>query len=196
MIPEPSTPRATELAPVTPELRKTVEAAFRSYESRLFHSALRITRNEQDAWDAVQEGMVSALRNAERFRGDSAVASWLYSIVVNAALYQRRRAASRRRGLDNFVERVWPEAERSLAAGTRQSDPEAHLLARVELERVSARIAELPESRRALLERTLGGDSFQEIADEIGEPVAAVKSRVWRTRVGLRDEFAGVQAAA
>ena len=77
-----------------------VDQAFRSYESRLFHAALRITRNEDDARDAVQEGMVSALRHADRFRGESAPASWLYSIVVNAALYQRRRAAARKRGID------------------------------------------------------------------------------------------------
>jgi len=152
--------------------------------------------NDQVAWDAVQEGMVSALRNAERFRGDSAVASWLYSIVVNAALYQRRRATSRRRGMDRFVEKVWPDAELSLEAGTVQHDPEAHLMAKIDLERVSDRIAELPADRRELLERALGGDSFQDIADSIGEPVAAVKSRVWRTRVGLRAEFGEALAAA
>lgn len=188
--------RTTDLIPVTADIRKTVEAAFRSYESRLFHTALRITRNDQDAWDAVQEGMVSALRNAERFRGDSAVASWLYSIVVNAALYQRRRATSRRRGMDRFVEKVWPDAELSLEAGTVQHDPEAHVMAKIDLDRVSDRIAELPADRRELLERALGGDSFQDIADSIGEPVAAVKSRVWRTRVGLRAEFGEALAAA
>jgi RNA polymerase sigma factor (sigma-70 family) len=99
LSPETHNPR---VVPVSPEVQRTVEAAFRHYESRLFHAALRITHNEDDAWDAVQEGMVSALRNAERFRGDAAVASWLYSIVVNAALYQRRRAAARRRGVDKY----------------------------------------------------------------------------------------------
>lgn len=181
---------------VTPEIRRTVEAAFRFYESRLFHAALRITRNEQDAWDAVQEGMVSALRNAERFRGDSAVASWLYSIVVNAALYQRRRAVSRRRGMDRYGEKVWPEAERSLEAGTVHRDPESYLLARVELERVADRMASLPADRRELLEKSLDGASCAEIADAVGQPVAAIKSRLWRTRVALRLEAAGELAAA
>lgn len=123
------------MQPVSPEVRKRVEAAFRSYESRLFHAALRITRNDDDAWDAVQEGMVSALRHADRFRGDAAVASWMYSIVVNAALYQRRRTVARRRGADKYTEKVWPEAERSLEAGTTFCDPESWLLSRVELGR-------------------------------------------------------------
>ncbi len=187
--------RTRGMVPVPAEVRKTVEAAFRFYESRLFHAALRITRNEQDAWDAVQEGMVSALRNAERFRGDAAVASWLYSIVVNAALYQRRRAVARRRGMDRFTEKVWPDAERSLEAGTVHRDPEAWMLARVELERVADKMAELPQDRLDLLERSLDGDSCVEIADQVGQPVAAIKSRLWRTRVSLREAFHDVLAA-
>jgi RNA polymerase sigma-70 factor (ECF subfamily) len=187
--------RTSGMVPVPAEVRKTVEAAFRFYESRLFHAALRITRNEQDAWDAVQEGMVSALRNAERFRGDAAVASWLYSIVVNAALYQRRRAVARRRGMDRFTEKVWPDAERSLEAGTVHRDPEAWMLARVELERVADKMAELPQDRLDLLERSLDGDSCVEIADQVGQPVAAIKSRLWRTRVSLREAFHDVLAA-
>lgn len=183
-------------APVSAEIKRAVEAAFRFYEPRLFRAALRITRNESDAWDAVQEGMVNALRHAERFRGDAAVASWLYSIVVNAALYQRRRAASRRKGTDRYTEKVWPDAERSLEAGSSHRDPEAYLHARVELDRVAALVAELPEDRRALLQRSLDGDSCVEIAAEVGEPVAAVKSRLWRTRVSLRNACSELEALA
>lgn len=188
--------RKGELVPVAPELRRAVEAAFRSYESRLFHAALRITRDESDAWDAVQEGMVSALRNAERFRGDAAVASWLYSIVVNAALYQRRRAMARRKGMDRYEVRVWPEAERSLEAGTVQHDPESWLHARMELERLADRVAALPSDRRELLARSLEGESCAEIAEGIGQPVAAIKSRLWRTRVALRPEVESSMDAA
>lgn len=181
---------------VTPEVRRNVEAAFRSYESRLFHAALRVTRNEDDAWDAVQEGMVSALRHADRFRGDAAVASWMYSIVVNAALYQRRRAAARKRGSERFGEHAGTtEAEQCLDAGTAVRDPEAYAIARVDLDRVSARLAALPVEKLRLLERSIGGESCSEIADAVGEPVAAIKSRLWRTRCALREEM-GLDAAA
>ncbi len=180
---------------LAPELRRRVEAAFRSYESRLYHAALRITRNPDDAWDAVQEGMVSALRHADRFRGDAAVASWLYSIVVNAALYQRRRAMSRRRGNDKYTEKVWPEAERSLEAGTTVCDPEQYLLSRVELERTLGHIEALPAEKRSLLAQSIDGDSCAEIADAAGQPVAAIKSRLWRTRVALRETMGLADAA-
>jgi RNA polymerase sigma-70 factor (ECF subfamily) len=172
-----------------------MEAAFRSYESRLYHAALRITRNPDDAWDAVQEGMVSALRHAERFRGDAAVASWMYSIVVNAALYQRRRATARRRGNDKYTEKVWPEAERSLDASTSQSDPEQYLQARIELERALIQVSTLPPEKRDLLLQSLDGESCAELAESHGEPIAAIKSRLWRTRVALRERI-GADAAA
>lgn len=187
--------RLAGLVAVSPEIRKTVEAAFRSYESRLFHAALRVTRNEDDAWDAVQEGMVSALRHAERFRGDAAVASWLYSIVVNAALYQRRRAVARKRGVDKYNERVWPEAEQSVDTCTQHRDPETYVLARVELGRAVGLIDRLPAEKRALVEQSLGGDSCAEIAETAGQPVAAVKSKLWRTRCALREQM-GIDAAA
>lgn len=185
----PETLPGTRPVPVSPELRRAVETAFRHYESRLFHAALRITRDEDDAWDAVQEGMVSALRHAERFRGDAAVASWLYSIVVNAALYQRRRAAARRRGIDRYEERVWPEAERSLEAGTTLCDPETYVLARVELRRVLTLIDALPADKRALVAQSLDGDSCSEIAENVGQPLAAIKSKLWRARVSLRSQM-------
>jgi len=183
------------MQPVPPELRRKVEAAFRSYESRLYHAALRITRNPDDAWDAVQEGMVSALRHADRFRGDAAVASWMYSIVVNAALYQRRRASARRRGNDKYTEKVWPEAERSVEVGTAQSDPEQYLQARIELGRALDHVGELPAEKRDLLLESLDGESCAELAASHAEPVAAIKSRLWRTRVALRERM-GVAVAA
>jgi RNA polymerase sigma-70 factor, ECF subfamily len=189
------TERMVDLIAVSPEIRKSVEAAFRSYESRLFHAALRVTRNEDDAWDAVQEGMVSALRHAERFRGDAAVASWMYSIVVNAALYQRRRAVARKRGVDKYTERVWPDAEQSVDTCTQHRDPETYVMARVELARAAAQIALLPRDKRALVEQSIGGDSCAEIAETAGQPVAAVKSKLWRTRCALREQM-GVDAAA
>lgn len=189
----PETPSVMQ--PVPPELRRKVEAAFRSYESRLYHAALRITRNPDDAWDAVQEGMVSALRHAERFRGDAAVASWMYSIVVNAALYQRRRAMARRRGNDKYTEKVWPEAERSVEAGSTHNDPEQYLQARIELGRALAHVSALPEEKRELLLQSVDGESCADLAESHDEPVAAIKSRLWRTRVALRERM-GVNTAA
>jgi RNA polymerase sigma-70 factor (ECF subfamily) len=193
--PEQSIDLPERLVPVSRDTQKVVDAAFRSYESRLFHAALRITGNEDDARDAVQDGLVSALRNAERFRGDAAVASWLYAIVVNAALYQRRRYRARKRGTERYETQTHIDRKGTNLGPSSQRDPEAYMLARVELERALGEIQGLPADKRSLVEQALGGDSCAVIAEKVGQPVAAVKSKLWRTRVAIREQVEGRQAA-
>jgi RNA polymerase sigma-70 factor (ECF subfamily) len=181
--------------PVSMEAQRFVDAAFRSYQTRLYHAALRITGNEDDARDAVQDGLVSALRNADRFRGDAAAASWLYAIVVNAALYQRRRQRARKRGSDRYESQVATDTDFAVSGVSRQRDPETYALARVQLERALAEIDVLPTDKRVLVEQALDGDSCAVIAERAGQPVAAIKSKLWRTRVALREQIEGREAA-
>lgn len=171
------------LIAVSPEARRRLELAYRAYDSRLFHAALKITRNVDDAWDAVQEGMVNALRYATAFRGDAAVASWLYRIVVNAALCQRRRGATRQRGVENFLVRGLSDAERGLPP---QGGFDALALAHLELLEVIERTRALPQARRDVIDRVLRGDSYAEIAAARHESLSAVKSRLGRTVHSLR----------
>lgn len=171
------------LSAVSAETRRRLEAAYRAYDSRLFHAALKITHNADDAWDAVQEGMVSALRYATAFRGDAAVASWLYRIVVNAALCQRRRGATRQRGVENYLARGLSDAERGLPP---HGGSDALALARLELQDVIELTRALPEARRDVIDRVLRGDTYAEIAQARHESVSAVKSRLGRTVLTLR----------
>jgi RNA polymerase sigma-70 factor (ECF subfamily) len=181
--------------PISREARAVVDAAFRAYASRLFRAALRITGNEDAARDAVQDGLVSALRHAEDFRGDAAVASWLYSIVVNAALYQRRRSHARRRGDERYEQQVHADMASGWPGAGAYADPEAYALARIELARALDGIDGLSDEKRALLEQVLYGETCAAIAARVGQPVASVKSKLWRARVAIRERVAGPQAA-
>ena len=67
---------------------------FRRHRDRLWAVALRTTGDREEAADALQEAMLSAHRNAGRFRGESAVTTWLHRIVVNACLDRLRRRAT------------------------------------------------------------------------------------------------------
>jgi RNA polymerase sigma factor (sigma-70 family) len=66
------------------------------YGDRAYRLAIGITRNAQDAVEAVQDAFWSVIRNFGTFRGDSALGSWIYRIVLNAA-YQKLRGRARRR---------------------------------------------------------------------------------------------------
>jgi len=68
---------------------------FHRHQRKLFHSALGIMGNPQDAEDALQDGLLSAFRNLKSFEGHSQFSTWLTRVVINAALMRRRRQAVR-----------------------------------------------------------------------------------------------------
>jgi len=70
--------------------RERLTDLFRSQRHRLFHAALRLLGNAEEAEDAVQEGLLSALRNFHRFEGRARLSTWLTRIVLNAALMRLR----------------------------------------------------------------------------------------------------------
>src|SRR5205085_24648 len=67
----------------------------RRHRDRLWAVAIRTLGDREEAADAVQDALVSAYRSADRFRGDSAVTTWLHRIVVNASLDRARRRQAR-----------------------------------------------------------------------------------------------------
>ena len=100
----------------------------RRHRDRLWAVALRTLGDREEAADAVQDALISAFRSADRFRGDSAVTTWLHRIVVNACLDRvrrragppDRRAARRRTGRSRHRHRHRARrARRALAAARR-----------------------------------------------------------------------------
>ncbi|MFF7637156.1 RNA polymerase sigma factor SigM [Kitasatospora sp. NPDC008050] len=150
------------------------------HRDRLWAVALRTLGDREEAADALQDALISALRAAHTFQGRSAVTTWLHRIVVNACLDRARRAGSRRAGsldeepgrLDTLV----PAAE-----------PTDALVIRQELRReLGAALAELPaEQRAALVLVDMQGYPVAEAAELLGVPVGTVKSRCARGRARL-----------
>src|SRR6201981_4267883 len=91
-----------------------VETLFRRYQRPLFQTALRVLGNNEDAEDALQDGLLSAYRNIKRFEGRSQFSTWLTRIVINAALMRRRSAKSRAAGsrVENPRDGGLPASER------------------------------------------------------------------------------------
>ena len=156
----------------------------RRHRDRLWAVALRTCGDPEEAADAVQDALVSALRAADRFRGDSAVTTWLHRIVVNACLDRARRRAARPAvpleegtgGPDGDEPRrggvVVPAADRTAAVEARLD--------------VTAALAQLPASQRAALVLV---DMYEvpvaEAAEVLGVAVGTVKSRCSRGRAVL-----------
>ena len=145
----------------------------RRHRDRLWAVALRTLGDREEAADAVQDALISAYRSADRFRGDSAVTTWLHRIVVNACLDRARRRQSRP---------TVPLPERRVAAAARRGARTTP----TPRSTVQAALAQLPaEQRVALVLLDMQGYSVAEIAAMLGVAEGTVKSRCARGRARL-----------
>ncbi len=143
--------------------------------------ALRILRDEKLAEDAVQEGFLTAWRNADRFMPERAKAStWLLTFVHRRAVDLVRREDRRRADL------LPADAE---LTSTGSAEDDAWL--RFERERVQAALKQLPDQQREALELAYyGGFSQSELAERLGQPVGTIKSRMFAGLGRLRELLA------
>lgn len=155
---------------------------FRRHRDRLWAVAVRTTGDREEAADALQEAMLSAHRNAGRFRGESAVTTWLHRIVVNACVDRLRRRAAHRTvplpGQDTGEdEERWHTGRHEPAAPAGDHDTAMA---------VRAALAQLPyEQRASLVLVDLEGYTVAEVARMLGVAEGTIKSRCSRGRARL-----------
>ncbi|MBI4241595.1 MAG: RNA polymerase sigma factor [Candidatus Rokubacteria bacterium] len=174
------------------EAREATETLVNRYGDRVWRLAFRITGNRQDAEEVAQDALWTAARKIQTFKGESAFGSWLYRITTNTA-YQKLRARHRHR-LETSWEELLPhfDQEGRHAAllsdwSTRVDDPvlqgELRTVLRSAIESLP------PDYRTAFLLHDLEGMSNPEIARMLGIGLPAVKSRVHRSRLVLRQRL-------
>jgi RNA polymerase sigma-70 factor, ECF subfamily len=154
--------------------RRAFDDLIRRHRDRLRAVALRTLGDREEAADALQDALLSAYRNADRFRGESAVTTWLHRIVVNACLDRVRRKQAR-------PTVPLPEAGpgEPVATGPGATEPDTALTVR-------AALAELPvEQRAALVLVDIYGYPVSEAAEILEVAEGTVKSRCARGRARL-----------
>nr|WP_245665829.1 RNA polymerase sigma factor SigM [Actinoplanes subtropicus] len=159
---------------------------FRRHRDRLWAVALRTIGDREEAADAVQDALLSAHRNAAKFRGDSAVTTWLHRIVVNACLDRiRRRQAHPTVPLpDGNRDSDRPSAPEPAAP---PEDHETKLVVRQAL-------ADLPaEQRAAIVLVDVQGYPVAEAAEILGVAEGTIKSRCARGRARMALALAGLR---
>jgi len=162
------------------------------HSKRLIWRINRITKNWEDAEDALQDTLLRAYRNLNRFENRCAFSSWLTSIGINSALMLLRR----RRGVavsldDNYDFLEISEAQCS-NSGQRSVDPESHYVRQEQQLLLSTAIRGLPHLLRTVTELRVDREySVGEIARALGISESAVKSRLARARFRLREALDG-----
>jgi RNA polymerase sigma-70 factor, ECF subfamily len=160
--------------------RGAFEALVVRHGDALFRFASRTCGSERDGEDALQDGLLAAWRGAGTFRGEASARTWLFQVVIHACRRRQRRRAGAPERHDGM------EAAEAVAADGRSADE--HVAAaqmRAALE--SALSALEDEAREVLLLRDVEGLSGDEAAAALGLGVPAMKSRLHRARLALKE---------
>jgi RNA polymerase sigma-70 factor (ECF subfamily) len=164
----------------------------RPYEHAVFMTTQAILNNEGDAEDAAQEAVLKAFVNLPKFRGDSKFSTWLIRIATNEALMKLRKG--RRQKLHDSLDEQRKDAEGEYIprdfADWREIPSEA--LQKKELRQaLSAALASLtPKHREVFVLRDVQHFSVAETAELLGIRESAVKTRLMRARLQMRDALA------
>jgi RNA polymerase sigma-70 factor (ECF subfamily) len=176
-----------------PQNHDALESCAREYGSRFLSTARRLLRDETVAQDAVQDAMLSAARNLDRFRGDSQLPTWLERIVINSALTRRR--VMRRRSeqpLEGLLEHRDPHRRQWPPLAADGPCPERRLWRRELRSLIRAAIDELPADLRIVMVLWHFQEAeVAEIASRLRISPNAVRIRLHRARRALHRLLAG-----
>jgi RNA polymerase sigma-70 factor, ECF subfamily len=159
-------------------METSFENLIESHRPALERAALKFCHGDFDlAQDMVQDTLVKALKNAERFQAGTNLRAWLMRILYNTVMsvYRHRQVAR---------ENPYPEG----------FDPEVNNPTDLEVsDEVHQAVSDLPEDyRKVFLMAALEDSPYQEIAEKLGIPVGTVMSRLWRARQTLQRRLGAV----
>jgi len=161
----------------------------RRYENKIFRLALHITQNREDAEDVLQEAFLKAYEHLDQFQGNSKFYTWIVRIAVNQALMKlRRRKTDKSVSMDEQFDTGEDTLVREIAAW--DEDPEQQF-SREELGRIleSAVQSLEPPYRSVFVLRDIDDLSTEETAQALDLSIPAVKSRLLRARLQLREKL-------
>lgn len=168
--------------------RSALEALLERHQEHVYRFGMKMCRDPEDAKDVLQETLLAMARGVRDFRGGSSLSTWLYTIARSYCMKKRRRS------------KFAPHVERSLETDpgvdaeqleAATQDPEEAFAGRQVERALEDAIAGLdPTYREVLLLRDAEGLTAAEVAEVVGASVQAVKSRLHRARLAVRERVA------
>jgi len=164
-----------------------------AHQRTVFNLAFHLLGDRDEALDLSQEVFLRVFRTLARFRGQSALRTWIYRIVVNQARNRQRWWRRRRRAdlvsLDDHLQRCGD------MEATSEVLPDRLLASKETAARIWSALERLPfDQRTALVLREIDGLRYEEIAFSLDVAVGTVKSRLTRARQALREELLGIRS--
>ncbi len=177
--------------------RRALEELLSRHQRRVYRFGLKMCRDAEDAKDVLQETLLAVARTVKDFRGASSVSTWLYTIARSFCIKKRRRSKFAPEQEESLDSREPGVEARQVADPTRSAEDElAGRQIEAALERAIAGLE--PMYREVLVLRDVEGLTAPEVAEVMSLTVEAVKSRLHRARVAVREALApmlGVEGA-
>src|SRR5277367_4221212 len=162
---------------------------------RVFNTIYGVTKNREDAEDALQDSMMRAFMHLKQFDGRSSFATWFTRIGINSALMiLRKRRIRLETSMDATAEgetwQTWQIADLS-------ANPEEHYVGCERSRHLKRAICHLPNALRSVVEHgQMEGHSMKQIARTMGISIPATKSRLARAKVALRKSMGSTTGRA
>ena len=191
MTPTTSVPTGFDESSLVAQAKAGDQAAFSElvthYERKIYRLAKNITRNDEDAEDVLQDAFLKAYTHLDNFKGDSKFYTWIVRIAVNEALMRlRKRKTDRNVPLDEPVELGEETVAREIAVW--EDNPEQRYSKEAWRAILDSAVDDLkPDFRTVFVLRDIEELSTEETAETLGISVPAVKSRLLRARLALRE---------
>ena len=159
----------------------------RPYERRVYATAFAITRNESDAEDVAQEALLKAFKHLDQFRSEARFSTWLIQITVNEARMRKRRERSSM--VEPIEDRQDDEGNYTPRDFADWREIPSETLERKEIrQKLTEALSELGEKyREVFVLRDMQQLSIEQTAKMLNISTAAVKTRLLRARLMLRD---------
>ena len=160
----------------------------RRYRDKVYRLSYKILRHEDDASEALQDAFLSAFRGLKNFKAESTFSTWLYRIATNASLMKYRRRRDKHVSFEQS--QSGDDGAEPMQIPDWSQQPLNDLLTSETREVMGEGIEKLPEELRGVFVlRDVEGLSNAEVAGVLNLSVAAVKSRLHRARLALRDRL-------
>jgi RNA polymerase sigma-70 factor, ECF subfamily len=164
----------------------------RHFARRLYSLARRMTNNDADAEEILQESFIQACHHILSFDGKSSLSTWLYRIIVNTALMHRRRKTLVTLPITEEVDEEQPGSAVTLV--DEEHTPDNTILQMEIRTAIQTALEQLPDIlRQAFILRHVEGFSTKDAARQLGIEESALKVRVYRARQELRKLLAAYQ---
>ena len=179
--------RLTTSSTTQSTLNRHFETTTMGYVDELYGTAVRLTRNERDAEDLVQDTYLRAYRAFHQFEPGTNCRAWLFKILTNTFINGYRRRIKEREILEKQENGALDCSVHCRESMDRYSSPETRIQETTLCDDVKAALDAVPEDfRMAVILSDIEGMSYKEIADIMGTPVGTVMSRLFRGRRLLR----------